>query len=32
MKFNPVARIGDLGAPGKTTFVMKEGVVYKDER
>jgi imidazolonepropionase-like amidohydrolase len=32
MKFNPVTSIGDLGAPGKTTFVMKEGIVYKDER
>lgn len=32
MKFDPVANIGDLGAPGKVAFVMKEGVVYKDER
>jgi imidazolonepropionase-like amidohydrolase len=32
MKFDPVSNVGDLGAPGKTTFVMKEGVVYKDVR
>jgi imidazolonepropionase-like amidohydrolase len=32
MKFDPVAHIGDLGAPGKVAFVMKEGIVYKNER
>ena len=32
MKFDPVAHIGDVAAPGKVSFVMKEGEVYKNER
>jgi len=32
MSFDPVAHIGDVGAPGKVAFVMKDGVVYKNER
>jgi imidazolonepropionase-like amidohydrolase len=32
MKFDPVAHIGEVAAPGKVSFVMKEGEVYKNER
>ena len=32
MKFDPVAHIGDVAAPGKVSFVMKEGEVYKNGR
>jgi imidazolonepropionase-like amidohydrolase len=31
-RFDPLGDIGNLGAPGKVTFVMKEGIVYKEER
>jgi len=31
-KFDPEANLDQVGAPGKTSFVMKEGVVYKEER
>lgn len=32
MKIDPLSNIDQLGAPGKVSFVMKEGMVYKDER
>jgi imidazolonepropionase-like amidohydrolase len=32
MKIDPLSNIDQLGAPGKVSFVMKEGTVYKDER
>jgi imidazolonepropionase-like amidohydrolase len=32
MKFNPLSQIDQLGAPGKVSFVMKDGAVFKDER
>ena len=32
MKFDPLLHIDQLGAPGKVSFVMKEGTVFKDER
>ncbi len=32
MKVDPLTHIDQLGAPGKVSFVMKEGKVYKDER
>jgi imidazolonepropionase-like amidohydrolase len=31
-KFDPEAHLDQVGAPGQVSFVMKEGVVYKDER
>ena len=32
MKIDPLAHIDQLGEPSKITFVMKEGIVFKDER
>jgi imidazolonepropionase-like amidohydrolase len=32
MKIDPMLHIDQLGAPGKVSFVMKEGTVFKDER
>lgn len=32
MKIDPITHIDQLGEPGKVSFVMKEGKVYKDER
>jgi imidazolonepropionase-like amidohydrolase len=32
MKVDPLAHIDQLAEPGKVSFVMKEGKVYKDER
>lgn len=32
MKIDPMLHIDELGAPGKVSFVMKEGTVFKDER
>jgi imidazolonepropionase-like amidohydrolase len=32
MKIDPMSHIEDLGAPGKVTFVMKEGRVYEDQK
>jgi hypothetical protein len=32
MKVDPMAHIDQLGEPGKVSFVMKEGQVFKDER
>jgi imidazolonepropionase-like amidohydrolase len=32
MKIDPMTHIDQLGAPGKVSFVMKEGIVFKDER
>jgi imidazolonepropionase-like amidohydrolase len=32
MKVDPLAHIDQLGEPGKVSFVMKEGKVFKDER
>lgn len=32
MKVDPLTHIDQLGAPGKVSFVMKEGKVFKDER
>ena len=32
MKSDPMLHIDLLGAPGKVSFVMKEGTVFKDER
>jgi len=32
MKVDPMSHIDQLGAPGKVSFVMKEGQVFKDER
>lgn len=31
-KFDPEAHLDQVGAPGQASFVMKEGVVYKEER
>ena len=32
MKIDPLLHIDQVGEPGKVSFVMKEGVVFKDER
>jgi imidazolonepropionase-like amidohydrolase len=32
MKIDPLTHIDELGAPGKVSFVMKEGTVFKDDR
>jgi imidazolonepropionase-like amidohydrolase len=32
MKIDPMTHIDQLGEPGKVSFVMKEGIVFKDER
>ena len=32
MKIDPMSHIEDLGAPGKVSFVMKEGKVYEDQK
>jgi imidazolonepropionase-like amidohydrolase len=32
MKIDPLTHIDQLGAPGKVSFVMKQGEVFKDER
>jgi imidazolonepropionase-like amidohydrolase len=32
MKIDPLTHIDQLGAPGKMSFVMKQGEVFKDER
>jgi imidazolonepropionase-like amidohydrolase len=32
MKIDPISHIDQLGAPGKVSFVMKEGTVFKDQR
>jgi imidazolonepropionase-like amidohydrolase len=32
MKIDPLTHIDQLGEPGKVSFVMKEGKVFKDER
>jgi imidazolonepropionase-like amidohydrolase len=31
-KFDPERNLDQVGAPGKASFIMKEGVIYKDER
>ena len=32
MKVDPLTHIGQLGEPGKVSFVMKDGAVFKDDR
>ena len=32
MKIDPMLHIDQLAAPGKISFVMKEGTVFKEER
>jgi imidazolonepropionase-like amidohydrolase len=32
MKVDPMTHIDQLGQPGKISFVMKEGKIFKDER
>lgn len=32
MKVDPLTHIGELGEPGKVSFVMKDGAVFRDER
>jgi imidazolonepropionase-like amidohydrolase len=32
MKVDPLIHIGQLGEPGKVSFVMKDGAVFKDDR
>jgi hypothetical protein len=32
MKVDPLTHIDQLGEPGKISFVMKEGKIFKDER
>jgi imidazolonepropionase-like amidohydrolase len=32
MKFDPLTNIDQLGAPGKVSFVMKSGAIFKNER